>query len=185
MSYLANKKSRKIIAVAIILITILSGGVLCLKRRALPDPGVAPKEEITSFVASRDFMRMPEAERHQYMKKLKARGFLPYMLEPREPEKLENFRRHMEIFKQERLKKFYEMSPTEQEKALREAAEELKQQLAHKRNNQGNSGGARASHRKELEGQSPEERARTVDFAEKLKKYMSNNPNSGGRTHEK
>ena len=122
-------------------------------------------------------MKMPEGERHEYMKKLKERGILPYMLEPQDPQMRENFRRHMEMFKQERLRKFYKMSPAEQEKALQEAAQELKSEQAHKSNRKNGSTGNKPSHRKELEGQSPEDRARTVDFAKRLRKYMVHDPN--------
>ena len=174
MSYLTNKK---ITATIIILTIILLGGLCCLKRKPLPSPETATKAEIASFISDRDFMRMPEAERHRYMKKLKDRGILPYMLEPQPPERRENFRRHMEMFKQERLRKFYTMSSSEQEKALQEAAKELRQRAASEGNHQNMPSCDSPSHRKDLEGQSPEDRARTVDFAKRLRKHMEHNSN--------
>ena len=174
MSYLTNKK----ITAAIIIVTIiLLGGLCCLKRKPLPSPETATKVEIASFISDRDFIRMPEAERHRYMKILKDRGILPYMLEPQSPKRRENFRRHMEMFKQERLRKFYTMSPPEQEKALQEAAKELRQRAVAEGNHQNEPSNDRPSHRKDLEGQTPEERARTIDFAKRLRKHMEHNSN--------
>ena len=168
-------KRRKTVIAAVLLFLVFPGILFCLRKQPLPDPGKADKNDISSFIAGRDFIRMPEVERHKFMKELKRHGRLPYMLEPEDPKKRENFRRHMEMFKQERLKKFYDMSPAEQEKALREAVKDRVKELEYRKKNPLQEGSL--SHRKELEGQSPEERARTIDFSRKLEKHIKNGMN--------
>lgn len=177
MNYSSTKIQKMFIGGLLIFIIILLCVLICLKNNPLPTPGIADKEEISSFISDRDFMRMPEQKRHKFMTDLKQHGILPYMIEPKNPKDREHFRRHMEMFKQERLRKFYSMSPAEQEKALQEAAKEKQEELAYRKNHQDDFNGDLPSHRKELEGQSPEDRARTVDFAKKLKNHMLNNTN--------
>lgn len=174
----SSRKKKWLIMLTVITSALVIIGVFFgLRRRPLPIPGKAEKEEITSFIAGRDFIRMPVEERHRYMKELKRHGILPHMLEPKNEKERENFRRHMEMFKQERLKKFYAMSPAEQEKALQEAAEELQLERSLDRNHRKEASvdGGFQSHRKELEGLSPEDRARTIEFEKRLKTHMAKN----------
>lgn len=178
MSHSSINTHKMFIGGLLILIIILLCILICFKRSPLPTPGIADKEEISSFISDRDFIRMPEQERHKFMRDLKRHGILPYMIEPKNPKDRENFRRHMEMFKQERLRKFYSMSPTEQEKALQEAAKEKQEELAYRKSHQDDFKGDLPSHRKELEGQSPEDRARTINFAKRLKSHMLNNTNN-------
>lgn len=67
------------------------------------------------------------------------------------------------------------MPPAAQERALQEAAREMKQRgKNNKQSAQSPPGGSSTlSHRKALEGQSPEDRARSVEFSRRLKKYMA------------
>ena len=164
--------SRKKIIIAVVAVIIL-GVILALPmlhKRPLPEPATAPKEQIKSFIAGREFIRIPMRQRHDFMKSLRQRGITHDMLEPADEKERENFRRNIEFFKQERVKIFFSMSPEEQTQALQEAAEDLRRESRGKKSSGGSSN---MSHRKALEGQSPEDRARSVEFARRLKKYMN------------
>lgn len=171
-------KSKKQGIIIIVCVFVLITGVACLmilNRKPLPVPAKASKEEIREFIASRDFIRMPSEKRHAFMKDARKYGFDPMEIEYKDPAKRENFMRNMEFFKQERLKMFFSMPPAAQERALQEAAREMKQRgKNNKQSAQSPPGGSSTlSHRKALEGQSPEDRARSVEFSRRLKKYMA------------
>ena len=61
------------------------------------------------------------------------------------------------------------MPEEEQKQALKEAAEDLRNESKKKKSD----GSSNMSHRKALEGQSAEDRAQSIEFARRLKKYMN------------
>ena len=170
-----NRRQRKVFTVVAVVLAAAVAGVLALPLldARKPDPEKASPHDFGRYISSRNFRRMPPDERRTFMKRMRDRGIRPEdAAASLSPEQRDNFRRNMELFRQERLKKCYRAAPEQQERMLQEAARDMRS---------GRGGrdmkppdGTTPSHKKSLEGQSPEDRARSIEFDRRLKNHLKN-----------
>lgn len=160
--------------------------VLPLLDTPKPDPVIASPPEFGRFIASRNFRAMPPGERRTFMKQMRERGMAPEdIAETLTAGERDNFRRNMEFFKQERMKEFFDAPPEKQVTMLDEAVKDMQGRNGRKGKGNGRpdmrpADGSTPSHKKSLEGDSPESRARSLEFARRLKEHQ-NNRQAGNR----